>query len=133
MSSELWELCQGASPEVALESIREFVDNDLRCGVAVTDSTGIRYVNARLAEWYGGSKKNLVGAVPSVLIAPENASEWSPEARRLFLSEDRPTVLAVELRRRDGTFLPVTVVPSVMGDHILFGWIARRVVQRRGR
>ncbi len=119
MLSELLELCQKASPGVAIEYLRAFVDNELRCGVAVTDSTGILYVNARLAKWYGGSKDDLVGAAPSVLIAPQKASGWTPEAHRLFFSEDWPPVLAFELRRRDGTFLPVTVVPSVMGDHIL--------------
>ena len=60
-----------------------------------------------------------MGAAPSVLVAPQNASEWTPDARRFFLSEDRPPVLAVELRRKDGKPMPVTVVPSVVGDHIL--------------
>ncbi len=119
MLSALWEAGPGASAEIALDFLREFVDNELQCGVAVTDSTGIRYVNARLAEWYGRPKEDLVGATPSELIAPQNARDWAPEARRLFLSEDRPPVVAVALRRKDGTPLPITVVPSVVGDYIL--------------
>lgn len=129
MLSELWEAGQGASAEIALEFLREFVDNELQCGVAVTDSTGILYVNARLAEWYGGPKEDLVGAAPSVLIAPQNASDWAPETRRLILSEDRPPVLAVALRRKDGTTLPVTVVPSVAGDYILHLVFERIVIE----
>lgn len=89
----------------------------LNCGVAIRDADlRIIHVNDQLLGWLGYSRDELVGRPIEVIYPPENL-ELLDKERKAAEAGDLRARLTI-LRRKNGTVLPVLVLPHPVFDEL---------------
>lgn len=119
---------------VRAENMFRGIAENSMVGVYIAQRGRFLYVNAKMADMFGYSRKEMVDTVPSTLIFPDTADNQDSVGARQRLLGDVPGLWVEKKgRRKDGTLLEVEIFGSLMtlDDELVTIGIALDITRRK--